>query len=125
MSDFILVDPKLYDKFLNCHWTTKSGVRQVKASYNNQKEAEDYLREAKLKGYKAYPCPICNKWHVGHKKGVRAKEQESKKDLEKTVKFLRGVVRELKQKIKEQEHQIKEQEQQIKLYRNGEYEIEH
>lgn len=116
MSDFILVNPKLYDKFLNCHWTTKSGVRQVKASYNNQKEAEDYLREAKLKGYKAYPCPICNKWHVGHKKGVKSKE--SKKDLEETIEQLRSEIAELKRIIEGQKLQIK-------LYRNGEYEIEH
>lgn len=53
-----------------CHWTRKGkGHWRQKVAYENEDEAEEFLKQNPSllrQGYKAYRCPICSKWHVGH-----------------------------------------------------------
>lgn len=53
-----------------CHWTRKGkGHWRQKVAYESEDEAEEFLKQNPSllrQGYKAYRCPICSKWHVGH-----------------------------------------------------------
>lgn len=53
-----------------CHWTKiKTHKWKQKLTYETEKEAIAVLDShpgLKLQGMKAYFCPICNKWHLGH-----------------------------------------------------------
>lgn len=58
-----------------CHWTrkSKSNSWKAKVAYDSEDEAEEWLKQnLKLvaSGYRAYLCPVCSKWHVGHQ-GIR------------------------------------------------------
>ncbi len=49
-----------------CHWTKCKGNKwKQKIQYETEEEAE--LKIHPLQGMHAYLCPICNKWHLGHK----------------------------------------------------------
>lgn len=51
------------------HWTRKGNSWKQKVAYRSEDEAWEFLEQnPKLKAlnYKAYLCPICNKWHCGH-----------------------------------------------------------
>lgn len=53
-----------------CHWNKKHGrYIKVKFPYDTLSQAEEYIKENNLVGYEAYLCPICNKYHIGHKNG--------------------------------------------------------
>ena len=54
-----------------CHWNAKTKNkhhRKTKTSYNSYEEAMKFLIKHKLENeFTVYKCPICNKYHVGHK----------------------------------------------------------
>lgn len=54
-----------------CHWTKcKTNKWKQKVQYETEEDAKAELKahpSLKLQGMHAYLCPICNKWHLGHK----------------------------------------------------------
>lgn len=54
-----------------CHWTrTDEGHWKVKRSYDSEDDAEKWLKQNPRlieQGMKSYQCPVCGKWHCGHK----------------------------------------------------------
>lgn len=53
----------------SCHWTrVKHSKWKTKVEYETEEDAKAALTtHLKLQGMHAYLCPICNKWHLGHK----------------------------------------------------------
>ena len=50
------------------HWNIQRGkVHKAKLPYESQEEAEEFIEVHHLQGYTSYLCPVCNKYHIGHK----------------------------------------------------------
>lgn len=47
------------------HYTRKKGKWKPKHPFDSCDEAERYIVKYKMKGYVAYICPYCSKWHIG------------------------------------------------------------
>lgn len=54
-------NPKPSKKLDRRHYNYKG---KVKISYNSKEEAELVLQKYP-DNYRAYLCPVCNKWHIG------------------------------------------------------------
>lgn len=54
-------NPKPHRKLDRRHYTYQG---KTKVSYNTKEEAEEVLKHYS-ENYRAYICPICNKWHIG------------------------------------------------------------
>lgn len=54
------------------HWTRKSSHGwKAKVAYETEDDACEFLQlhpKIVAAGYVAYPCNVCSKWHIGHKK---------------------------------------------------------
>ncbi len=54
-------NPKPHKKLDRRHYTCTG---KCKVSYNTEKEAQEVLKKYP-ENYRAYLCPVCNKWHIG------------------------------------------------------------
>lgn len=57
------------NKYPHCHW---SKTKKAKKSFETLFSANKYINDLHLTGYTAYVCPVCCKWHIGHKKDEQA-----------------------------------------------------
>ena len=56
------------NKHKRCHYYKKDNKWKPKIKFNTYQEAEEYLKSSnKLDEYNIYICPICGKYHIGHK----------------------------------------------------------
>lgn len=53
----------------HCHWTKQ---KKAKKAFETLASANKYINDLHLDGYTAYVCPVCCKWHIGHKKDEQA-----------------------------------------------------
>lgn len=63
------------------HWTRKNGgAWKEKVAYESEDDAWEFLNQSpglRARGYRAYECAVCGKWHVGrlrHKVDMTEKE---------------------------------------------------
>lgn len=52
-----------------CHWNKQHGrKRKAKRAFNTIEDANKYIEEKNIGlKYRSYKCPICNKYHIGHR----------------------------------------------------------
>lgn len=51
------------------HFTRKNGSWKPKHAFENEAEADNFIEHRRYfreNGYKAYICPLCGQWHIGH-----------------------------------------------------------
>lgn len=63
------------------HWTRK-GARgwKAKIAYGSEEAAWEWLGQCprpRSRGYTAYQCPVCQKWHVGREQVTNKKQGDS------------------------------------------------
>ena len=51
------------------HYTRKKGQWKPKKQFENQADANYWIRKYKMRGYTPYICPVCKKKHIGFVKG--------------------------------------------------------
>lgn len=58
-----------YNFLPRCHWNKQKGrKRKAKRSYQTKEEVDKYIKEKRLiDKYSSYKCPVCGKYHIGHK----------------------------------------------------------
>lgn len=57
----------IINNHLRCHYTRKNGKWKRKRQFKSKKAALSFIAKNKLLGYSVYKCPVCDKWHIGHK----------------------------------------------------------
>lgn len=52
-----------------CHWNKQHGRRRkAKRAFDTIFDANQYIEKRNLQSkYKSYQCPVCGKFHIGHR----------------------------------------------------------
>lgn len=52
-----------------CHWNKQHGRRRrAKIPFDTKAEANQYIEQRNLQiKYRSYKCPVCGKYHIGHR----------------------------------------------------------